>query len=73
MNDAASSIKDNKKYNAAREKVKALFREALPSFQKAHELKPDNVEYMIPMRSIYYNLNMSKEYEAMDKLIKSKQ
>lgn len=73
MNDAASSIKDNKKYNAAREKVKALFREALPSFQKAHELKPESVEYMIPMRSIYYNLNMSKEYEAMDKLIKSKQ
>jgi Uncharacterized enzyme of heme biosynthesis len=75
MNEAASKIpmKEVKKYNAAKEQVKATFREALPYFKKALELKPNNLEYMTPIRNIYYQLNMTKEYDAIDKQIKALQ
>lgn len=75
MNEEASKIpmKEVKKYNLAKEKIKATFREALPYFQKAIELKPNSLEYMTPLRNVYYQLNMSKEYDAIDKQIKALQ
>lgn len=73
MNEKASYIKDVKKYNVAKEQVKTAFRDALPYFKKALELKPNSLEYMTPIKNIYYQLNMTKEYDAMDKQIKSLQ
>ena len=40
--------------------------EALPFYEKAHELKPDEREYMVALRGIYYNLRMGDKYEAME-------
>ncbi|GBU08247.1 hypothetical protein AwDysgo_15780 [Bacteroidales bacterium] len=62
---AANDISDNKLYNEAVQKAKSLFKAALPYFEKAHKIKPEEKEYMVALRGIYYNLNMS-EFDAMD-------
>lgn len=62
----ANLINDNKLYQEELSKAKELFRKALPHFQKAHQLKPDDTEYMTALRGIYYNLDMGKEFEEID-------
>ncbi|MDL2256566.1 tetratricopeptide repeat protein [Parabacteroides sp. OttesenSCG-928-K15] len=62
----ANMISDNKLYQVELAKAKDYFKKALPYFEKAHELEPEQVEYMITLRGIYYNLGMSKEYEAIE-------
>ncbi|WP_310602958.1 tetratricopeptide repeat protein [Anaerosporobacter sp.] len=69
---AASSISDNKLYNEAITKVKDLFKQALPYFEKAHELKPDDRECMNTLRSIYYVLGMGEQLEKIEKEINGK-
>ncbi len=69
---AAGNIADNKLYNEAIAKVKDLFNQALPYFEKAHELKPDENEYMNALRSIYYVLGMGEKFEKIEKEINSK-
>ena len=65
--DKTSLIKDNRAYNKAlEEQVRPKFMEALPFYEKAHELKPDEREYMLALRGIYYNLRMGDKYEAME-------
>lgn len=62
----ANLISDAKKYNEEKELAKEFFRKALPHFEKAHQLKPDEREYMTALRGIYYNLDMSKEFDEME-------
>lgn len=63
----ANMINDAKKYQEELTVAKELFKKALPYFEKAHSLKADEMEYMIALRGIYYNLDMGdklKEIEA---------
>lgn len=53
----ANMINDSKKYQEELTIAKDLFKQALPYFQKAHEMKPSESEYMVALRGIYYNLN----------------
>jgi tetratricopeptide (TPR) repeat protein len=62
----ANAITDNKLYQEEAQKAKTLFKEALPFFEKAHQLKPEEREYMVALRGIYYNLNMSSELTAIE-------
>ncbi len=62
----ANMINDSKKYQEEVAVAKDLFKKALPYFKKAHELKADEMEYMIALRGIYYNLNMGPELEAIE-------
>lgn len=62
----ANMINDSKQYQDALAEAKAFFTQALPYFQKAHEAKPEEMEYMVALRGIYYNLNMGKELEAIE-------
>lgn len=62
---AANAISDNKKYQEEITKAKDLFRKALPYFEKAHEIAPDERDYLVALHGIYYNLNM-KEFDAID-------
>lgn len=62
----ANMINDAKQYQVELEKAKEFFRQALPYFEKAHEMKPDEREYMIALRGIYYNLNMGDKFEAIE-------
>ena len=62
----ANMINDSKKYQEELTMAKDLFKQALPYFQKAHEMKPSESEYMVALRGIYYNLNMGPELEAIE-------
>jgi hypothetical protein len=45
--------------------IDAAFQKALPYFQKAYELEPNNDSYKRSLRSLYYRLGMNAEYEAL--------
>jgi len=62
----ANLITDVTLYNQEKAKALDLFRKALPYFQKAYEISPDERDYMVALRGIYYNLNMSKEFDEID-------
>ena len=62
----ANMINDSKKYQEELTIAKDLFKQALPYFQKAHEMKPSESEYVVALRGIYYNLNMGPELEAIE-------
>ena len=64
--DKANSLSDANQYKTEKAKVEELLRKALPFFEKAHKLKPEEKEYMIGLRGIYYNLNMNKEFDAIN-------
>ncbi len=63
----ANAITDAKKYKEMDEQAKALFQKALPYFEKAIELEPDNTEYLMAIRGIYYNLNMNDKMAEIEK------
>lgn len=62
----ANMINDSKQYQEELAKAKELFKKALPYFEKAHQMKPEEREYMTALRGIYYNLNMGKEFDAIE-------
>lgn len=65
MNEDAAYITDNKEYKKALEAMNDMFRQSLPYFEKAHKLAPDNRDYMITLRTLYYRFHMDAEYEAI--------
>ncbi len=64
---AANEIADNKKYEEAKSKANEMFKEALPYFEKAHQMKPEDRDYMNALSRIYYILNMGDKYDALEK------
>ncbi len=57
-NRLSESIVNTVDFNKAREaEVLPLYRKALPYYEKAHSLDPQEREYMVALRGIYYNLN----------------
>ena len=63
----ANEIADNNKYKTEIAKVKEMFRKALPYFEKAHQMKPDERDYMVALRGIYYNLDMGEQFDKIEK------
>ncbi|MCM1034525.1 MAG: tetratricopeptide repeat protein [Paludibacter sp.] len=66
LNEEAAYIQDNKTYQAKLKEMDAMFAKSLPFFLKAHEMAPDNRDYMIVLRQLYYRLKMDAEYEAIN-------
>ncbi len=66
---AANEIKDNRQYEAARTQAMDMFKEALPFFERAHQMNPEDREYMIALSRIYYVLNMGDKYDEIDALL----
>ena len=64
LNEKAAYM-NAKDYNLARVEITETFRKALPYFQKAYELAPDNYTYKHQLRSLYYRLGMQKEYDEL--------
>ena len=62
----ANMINDAKLYQEELGKAKEFFKQAMPYFEKAHQMKPDEREYMIALRGIYYNLNMGDKFDAIE-------
>lgn len=69
--DAADAIRGNaKKMKEEQAKAMEEFKEALPYYQKANQLAPNEMNYKVMMRTLYYRLKMYTEYEAIDAEIK---
>ncbi len=66
LNEDAAYITDNKEYKAKLEEMTAMFAKSLPFFEKAHELAPDNRDYMIVLKQLYYRLNMTDKHDAIN-------
>jgi tetratricopeptide (TPR) repeat protein len=65
-----NAIRDDKKYKIEKAKLKTSFQTPLPYFEKAYQLNPDERDYVIALRGIYYNLDMDAKYQEMDKKLK---
>jgi tetratricopeptide (TPR) repeat protein len=65
-----NSIRNDKSYKIEREKVKALFEKPRPYFEKAYSINPDERDFVLALRGIYYNLGMDAEYTKMDQRLK---
>ena len=65
LNEAAALIQDNKAYKKALEEMNGVFRQSLPFFEKAHEMEPENRDYMIVLKGLYYRFHDDAKYEAI--------
>ncbi len=63
--DEASSLQDQEQYEQELQKAQDTFKESLPYFQKASELNPEDRDYKMTLRTLYYRLRMDAEYEAI--------
>ena len=64
MNEEAAYISDNKAYKKALDEMNTVFKKSLPFFEKAHELDPENRDYMITLKGLYYRFIKEKGMEA---------
>jgi tetratricopeptide (TPR) repeat protein len=70
MNDKASSIKDNKKYEEERVRAKAEFEKSIPYLEKARQLNPSDVDNLRVLRAVYLRLSRD-EYNKIDAEVKA--
>jgi tetratricopeptide (TPR) repeat protein len=61
----ANEIMDVKKYSDAVDEANAVYANALPYMEKAHELNPDDVITMRNLQELYYRLKQTDKYEAI--------
>lgn len=62
---------DTKNLKQKRQQVLHYYKEALPYFEKYRSLCPNNVDkWAMPLYSIYLNLNMGKQFDEIDEIIK---
>ena len=66
MNEDAALISDNRAYKKALEEMNAVFMQSLPFFEQAHEMAPDNRDYMVVLKGLYYRFHMDAKYEEMN-------
>lgn len=70
MNEDAAYISDNKAYKKALAEMNEEFKKALPFFEKAHQLDPENRDYMITLKGLYYRFikeaGMEAKYNEMN-------
>ncbi len=56
-----------------RKNILKLYREALPYLEKYRKMRPDRLDtWGLPLYTIYLNLNMGKQFDEIDKLMKNK-
>ena len=65
MNENAAYIQDQKAYKAALADMNAMFKKSLPFFEQAHEMDPENRDFMITLKTLYYRFHMDDKYEAI--------
>ena len=69
LNEAAAMISDNKAYKKALDEMNAVFKQSLPFFEKAHEMAPEDRNYLLTLKGLYYRFGMDDKYaEVSEKL-----
>lgn len=62
-----------KVYQRNRKKLTQLYEQARPYLERYRQLAPDKKEqWLYPLYTIYLNLNMGKEFDEIDKIIRKK-
>ena len=64
LNDDAAYL-NAKDYAKAKIEIDNAFRKALPYFEKAYELAPDNYDYKRSLRQLYYRLGEETKYQQL--------
>lgn len=73
FNMAVEQDKSSQTSRKVREQVDANYRKALPYLVKYRKLQPDEQsKWAFPLYTIYLNLNMGKEFDEIDKIMKKK-
>ena len=67
----ANKTTDDDKYAALREEAKAKFREAMPYFEKAIQIRSDDIYSLNPLSAIYDQLGMAEKRDALIKKIEA--
>lgn len=71
--EKANEKVDAKEYNAAREIADIELRKALAPMEKAHSLEPKDLSCLETLKTVYYRLQMDKEYQEVLAKIKALQ
>lgn len=71
INDNASSIRDNKKYQAERKRANAEFQKAIPYLENARSMNPKDIDNLRVLRAAYLRTDKGAEYENIDSEIKA--
>lgn len=66
MQSEANALNDPKEYDKLNTQAKELFNKALPYFEKAVEIDPENTQYLMALRGIYYNLGMEDKMAELE-------
>jgi tetratricopeptide (TPR) repeat protein len=66
---AANNIMDVNQYNEAVKTAREVFLKAIPYFQAALNLKPNDVDTLKSLKELYYRLQMTDKYNEMVKAI----
>ena len=73
MSLEANKIKDTNLYKKEEAKIDDVFKQAIPYYKKAIEMNPKNIDYLSPLKQLYYRLQMDTEYSEIAKQIKELQ
>jgi tetratricopeptide (TPR) repeat protein len=65
MNKLTTSAKDNARFDVLKKKKDALYTNAIPYFEKAHKLKPDDQYVISVLAGLYQALERTEDYKAM--------
>lgn len=70
--EAVTDIKDPR-YSVDQAHLKSFYEKALPNYEKARELRPNNPTlWLNGLHRVYYNLNMGEQFNEIDAMINSK-
>lgn len=64
MNEDAAYINDNKAYKKALAEMNEMFKKSLPFFEQAHQIEPENTDYMRTLKTLYYRFNEEPGMQA---------
>ncbi len=71
FNMAIEDDKNSQQSRKVREKTEANYKKALPYLVRYRELEPESqAKWAFPLYTIYLNLNMGKEFDEIDKIMK---
>lgn len=68
VEDMNKNLSNFKKYDELRVKQLAIYKEALPHYEKAHQLNKSNISTMQTLMGIYENLEMGDKYKTIKEL-----
>lgn len=71
--EAAVNIKDNKLYEAEKQKADAIFAKSLPYLEKAYTLDPNDVSTLQSLKSLYARTGNNDKYAEINAKIKALQ